>query len=52
MQYITTLKMFSNGRVTIPDYIRKALGLKDGDLIKVVVDRVDSINGDKDDKDK
>lgn len=44
MQYITTLKIFSNGRVTIPDYIRHALGLKDGDLIKVIVERA---NGDE-----
>ena len=41
MQYITTLKIFSNGRVTIPDYIRQALGLKEGDLVKVIVERVD-----------
>ena len=41
MQYTTTLKMFSNGRVTIPDYIRNVLGLKDGDLVKIIIGRVD-----------
>ena len=41
MQYTTTLKIYSNGRVTIPDYIRQALGLGDGDLIKVIVERAD-----------
>lgn len=41
MKYITTLKMFSNGRVTIPDYIRKALGLKDGDLVKIIIDKAE-----------
>jgi AbrB family looped-hinge helix DNA binding protein len=33
--------MYSNGRVTIPDYIRHALGLKDGDLVKVIIGRTD-----------
>lgn len=47
MQYTTTLKMYSNGRVTIPDYIRQSLGLKDGDLVKVVIERA---NDDKDNK--
>lgn len=41
MKYITTLKMFSNGRVTIPDYIRKVLGLKDGDLVKIIIERAE-----------
>lgn len=41
MQYITTLKIYSNGRVTIPDYIRQSLRLKDGDLVKVIVERTD-----------
>lgn len=41
MRYITTLRIFGNGRVTIPDYIREALKVKEGDLIKVIVERVD-----------
>ena len=41
MQYTTTLKIFSSGRVTIADYIRSALGLKEGDLVDVIVQRVD-----------
>lgn len=36
---LTTLKMYSNGRVTIPDYIRNVPGLKDGDLVKVIIER-------------
>lgn len=39
MKYITTLKIFSNGRVTIPDYIRDALDLEDGDLVKLTIEK-------------
>lgn len=33
MQYTTTLPLQSGGRVTIPEHIRKKLGVKDGDLV-------------------
>ncbi len=44
MRYITTLRIFGNGRVTIPDYIRAALNVKQGDLIKVIIERADIDN--------
>jgi bifunctional DNA-binding transcriptional regulator/antitoxin component of YhaV-PrlF toxin-antitoxin module len=41
MHCTTALKIYSNGRVTVQDYIRQALGLGDGDMIKVIVERTD-----------
>lgn len=41
MQYTATVRLFANGRVTIPEVIRKALDLKDRDLIKIIVERIE-----------
>ncbi len=37
MQYTTTLPLQSGGRVTIPEHIRKKLGVKDGDLVVLII---------------
>lgn len=38
---ISTVEMRNNGQVTIPDAIRKALGLKTGDILMIDVEKVD-----------
>lgn len=46
MQYTTTLRVFGNGRITIPDFIREALKIKEGDLVKVIIERANEFEND------
>lgn len=44
MQYTATVRLFANGRVTIPEVIRDALKIKDEDIVKIIVERIDDDN--------
>ncbi len=39
MQYTAVVRVFANGRVTIPETIREALKIKDKDLVKITVEK-------------
>lgn len=40
-KYKVIAKVFSNGKVTIPQEVRTYLGLKDGDFVEMVVSKID-----------
>lgn len=40
----TTMRLFNNGKITIPAPIRDELGIRDGDLVEIEIQRIRQSN--------
>jgi AbrB family looped-hinge helix DNA binding protein len=40
-RYKAIAKVFSNGKVTIPQEVRQYLGIEDGDFVEMIVSKID-----------